>query len=332
MDEGCAGLRRIDVQVAHLRRGHLDRRLLHHPGHPRGPVPKTQERSTQRGAHLTNRQGQTRAIRSPEPDQVPHQKQSPHELVPRSPTPRESCWCCTKKGCTPPKDGWTWDQIKSAQVKNLSGGKTYAAVFVTVAVVAVTVAVVAALASGKGGGGKLNLKGIFPRGVRVRGLRPRGGGGVRVRGLRPRGGSGVRVRGLRPRGGGGSVRVNRPHHHGRRPGRVHPPGNRNILDGLPQPDPGPGPDDQKTHSATDAERSAPPPPPPPPPPPGTSNQPPRARRAPSSAITPADAPPSASSGWWKAAAIYCSPTAAISRPWWACGSSMCWSWPPARTS
>lgn len=132
---------------------------------------------------------------------------------------------CVEKGCQPPHKGWQWDEVQSAQVKNLSGGKTYAAVFISVAVVAVTVAVIAAAVGGKGGGGggKLKLKGLFPRrggGGRSVGLRPRGGvragglrpRGTRVRGLRPRG---TRVGGLRPRGTRVGVRAPRAgRHHG----------------------------------------------------------------------------------------------------------------------
>jgi hypothetical protein len=114
---------------------------------------------------------------------------------------------CMKKGCTPPHKGWLWSQILSAQVKNLSGGKTYGAVFITVAVAAITVVVIAAVVSGGGRGiGKLsNLSKLFPRGTggrsfhaagRVgRGIGRAGRGAGRLSGLRP---DLRRVQGYRP--------------------------------------------------------------------------------------------------------------------------------------
>lgn len=188
---------------------------------------------------------------------------------------------CVEKGCTPPRKGWRWDDIRSAQVKNLSGGKTYAAVFITVAVAAATVAVIAAMAGGKGGGGSLKLGGLFRRGGggrvfrgggRVSGRVGRVGGGAgRISGLRPRGGA--RVGGLRPRGGGrvGGLRPRGPRSHGVRPGRrgTHrhgrPPhharswSSQGSLSDLPPPEPDPDTRDTRdTRSATSTAKPAPP--------------------------------------------------------------------------
>ncbi len=176
---------------------------------------------------------------------------------------------CVEKRCIPPQRGWRWGRIHSAQVKNLAGGKTYAAVFITVAVVAVTVAVIAAAAGGKGGGGNLKLGKLFRGRGGGRVLRGGGRGGGRLSGLRPRGGA--RVGGLRPRGGA-RFGPRRPYGHGRGHRhpvlRVDPPGSSHGLSDLPPPEP--DPDAPPTRSATDT--------PPPPPadaerPPGSPTQP-----------------------------------------------------------